>query len=74
MIARRIINTEAIVYDYVNQHPSYIIKYKKHDKNQGKGVAIASGVQLATGDYLIIQDADLEYNPKEFNNFIEADD
>lgn len=60
-------NTEAIIYDFINRNPNHKIKYQKHDKNQGKGAAIASGIQLATGDYLIIQDADLEYNPEEFN-------
>lgn len=59
--------TESIIDGFIKQNPNLIIKYKKHDKNQGKGAAIATGIQLATGDYLIIQDADLEYNPEEFN-------
>jgi len=41
------------------------IKFLKHKKNQGKGAAIKTGVSKATGDYIIIQDADLEYNPKD---------
>ena len=41
------------------------IKFLKHRKNMGKGAAIKTAVGIATGDYIIIQDADLEYNPKD---------
>ena len=42
------------------------IKISKHKKNLGKGAAIRTGLELATGDFLIIQDADLEYNPQDY--------
>lgn len=46
------------------------IKFLKHKKNAGKGAAIKTGVSQATGDYIIIQDADLEYNPKDIQSLI----
>lgn len=42
------------------------VKILYHDKNKGKGAGIRTGVQAATGDIIIIQDADLEYNPSDF--------
>ncbi len=46
------------------------IKLIKHDKNYGKGVAIKSGLKVATGDIIIIQDADLETDPQDFYELI----
>lgn len=59
--------TEQVVLDYIKTNPSQHILYFKHDVNQGKGAALHTGIKQATGDYVIVQDADLEYDPAEFN-------
>ncbi len=47
------------------------IKLIKHSKNKGKGAAIRTGIKHVTGDIVIIQDADLEYDPSDYNVLIE---
>ena len=59
--------TEARIMEFSAQRPNITIKYFKHDVNQGKGAAIHTGIKQATGDYIIVQDADLEYDPREYN-------
>jgi glycosyltransferase involved in cell wall biosynthesis len=60
-------DTEEILLKYIQAHPGEDIQYFKHPVNMGKGAAIHTGIEKATGEYLIIQDADLEYDPEEFN-------
>ena len=60
-------NTEAEVMRYRANHPEVAINYQKHDINRGKGAALHTGIRSATGDFVIVQDADLEYDPHEFN-------
>ena len=60
-------DTEAVVTTFIQANPTTQIQYVAHAVNQGKGAALHSGIQKASGDYLIVQDADLEYDPEEFN-------
>jgi glycosyltransferase involved in cell wall biosynthesis len=47
------------------------IRVITHSKNQGKGAAVRSGIQAAQGDLILIQDADLEYDPRDFKKLLE---
>jgi glycosyltransferase involved in cell wall biosynthesis len=60
-------HTESIVNAYISLNPELNIDYYKQDINKGKGAAIHIGILKATGDFLVIQDADLEYDPQEYN-------
>lgn len=60
-------NTEESIMAYKTAHPEFNIQYIKLEKNSGKGSALHTGIAKASGDYLIIQDADLEYDPEEYN-------
>lgn len=59
-------NTEEAIINYKSLNSSLNIQYFKHDFNKGKGAALHTGIKEAKGDYIIIQDADLEYDPEEY--------
>jgi len=62
--------TEEVLLKYRADHPGMNMQYFKHEVNQGKGAAIHTGIKKATGEYLVIQDADLEYDPEEYNELL----
>ena len=59
--------TEVVLAQYATYHPQLGLQIFHHEINKGKGAALHTGIAKATGDVLIIQDADLEYDPNEFN-------
>jgi glycosyltransferase involved in cell wall biosynthesis len=63
--------TQALLDDYFSTRAGLNCTRIRHDQNRGKGAAIHSGIAAATGDYVVIQDADLEYDPKEYNLLIQ---
>jgi len=59
--------TAKVIKTYQEAHPDLHISYYAHEVNQGKGAALHTGIKVAKGDLIIIQDADLEYDPNEYN-------
>jgi glycosyltransferase involved in cell wall biosynthesis len=62
--------TEEKVREFIEKHNSSDIRFFGQSKNMGKGAAIHRGIKEALGDYIIIQDADTEYDPNEFNKLL----
>ena len=60
-------NTPVIIEQYQLNNPNLAITFIRHEVNKGKGAALRTGITKAKGNYIIIQDADLEYNPHEYN-------
>lgn len=62
--------TVALSQNFIRNNKNYDIKLLVQIKNGGKGSALHRGFREATGDYLIVQDADLEYDPCEYNDLL----
>ena len=61
--------TRAVLERAKNKHPNMILLF--HEMNQGKGAALRTGFAATTGDIVLIQDADLEYDPKEYPHLLQ---
>lgn len=55
------------VQKYIESNPDFNITLHRHEFNQGKGAALHTGIKLSNGDLIVVQDADLEYDPQEYN-------
>jgi SAM-dependent methyltransferase len=61
--------SDKIVEEIASQHPDLVRLYR-HERNLGKGAAIRTAVEHARGEYCLIQDADLEYDPREYPHLL----
>ena len=63
-------DTKGAIQKYIENNPYLPITYFEHKINKGKGAALHTGIEMATGEVLVIQDADLEYDPQEYNDLL----
>jgi len=64
--------TDDIVAAFRRDHPELELKYQVYDVNRGKGCCIREGIALAAGEIIVIQDADLEYDPNDYRPMLEC--
>lgn len=62
--------TPGAVQQFQHANKELMIRYLRNEKNKGKGFSLARGLKTATGDFVIVQDADLEYDPEDYNKLL----
>ena len=63
-------DTAERIIRFINSRPDEGVQLIRHERNQGKGAAVRTGIQASLGDLVIIQDADLEYDPEDIHHVI----
>ncbi|MCX2837483.1 glycosyltransferase family 2 protein [Salinimicrobium sp. MT39] len=63
-------NTKNLIENFTRSNPDLPVTLHHQESNQGKGAALHKAIELATGDLIVIQDADLEYDPNEYNHLL----